>query len=63
MKRVFVIGNGESRRSIDLRQLREQESIFNQAFSSTANILNSLNDLRQEHHQAQLEIQKESKPI
>ncbi len=39
----------------DLRQLREQESIFNQAFSSTANILNSLNDLRQEHHQAQLD--------
>ena len=39
----------------DLRQLREQEAIFNQAFSSTANILNSLNDLRQEHHQAQLD--------
>lgn len=39
----------------DLRQLREQESIFNQAFSSTANILGSLNDLRQQHHQAQLD--------
>ena len=39
----------------DLRQLKEQESIFNQAFSSTAKILNSLNDLRQEHHQAQLD--------
>ena len=39
----------------ELRQSREQESIFNQAFSSTANILNSLNDLRQEHHQAQLD--------
>ena len=39
----------------DLRQLREQESIFNQAFSSTAKVLNSLNDLRQEHHQAQLD--------
>ena len=26
----------------ELRQSREQESIFNQAFSSTANILNSL---------------------
>ena len=39
----------------DLKELREQERIFNQAFSSTANILNSLNDLRQEHHQAQLD--------
>ena len=28
MKRVFVIGNGESRRSIDLRQLREHGKIY-----------------------------------
>ena len=38
-----------------LRESREQESIFNQAFSSTASVLNSLNDLRQEHHQAQID--------
>jgi hypothetical protein len=44
----------------DLRQLREQESIFNQAFSSTSDILGALNDLRQEHHQAQLDrLQRE----
>jgi hypothetical protein len=39
----------------ELRESREQERILNQAFSSTASVLNSLNDLRQEHHQAQLD--------
>ncbi len=39
----------------ELRESREQERILNQAFSSTANILGSLNDLRQQHHQAQLD--------
>lgn len=39
----------------ELRESREQERILNQAFSSTAKILGSLNDLRQQHHQAQLD--------
>ena len=39
----------------ELRESREQERILNQAFSSTAKILGYLNDLRQQHHQAQLD--------
>jgi len=43
-----------------LRQSREQQKIFNQAFTSTSDILGALNDLRQEHHQAQLDrLQRE----
>ena len=38
-----------------LRQSREQQKIFNQAFTSTSDVLGALNDLRQEHHQAQLD--------
>jgi len=43
-----------------LRQSREQQKIFNQAFTSTSEVLGALNDLRQEHHQAQLDrLQRE----
>lgn len=43
-----------------LRQSREQQKIFNQAFTSTSDVLGALNDLRQEHHQAQLDrLQRE----